>query len=103
MDRRKFVAGSASAALRAAGALGWPLGARSGQRKVPVIGLLDRAWSMTELSRGLHENGFARSNGFRFEHSGWAGRGYQAQELADYAASLVRREVDLILAFSNQA
>jgi putative tryptophan/tyrosine transport system substrate-binding protein len=106
MDRRNFVAGSTSAALLAGGAFGWPLGAWAQQQKLPVIGLLDGAWGnrlLAEVGRGLSENGFVEGKDFRFEHSGWFGRGYQAEQLADYAADLVKRQVALILVFSNQA
>src|SRR5262249_52343855 len=85
---------------------GWLRAAHAQQRNLPVIGLLDGAWGyrlLAEVGRGLADNGFIAGRDVRFEHSGWSAHGYQAEQLAQYAAELVKRQVSVILAFSNQA
>jgi putative ABC transport system substrate-binding protein len=98
--------GSTSVGLLICEAFGWLRAAKAQQKSLPVIGLLDGVWGhglLAEVGYGLRENGFVEGRDFKFEHSGWSGRGYQAEQLANYAASLVKRQVALILAFSNQA
>ena len=105
MNRRDFIRGSTFTGLLAGEAFG-ELSAARAQQNLPVIGLLDGAWTrglLGEVRRGLEENGFSVGRDFRAEHSGWSGREYQSDQLAVYAARLVERKVALILAFSNQA
>jgi putative ABC transport system substrate-binding protein len=71
-----------------------------------VLGLLDVLWGeglLAEVVRGLRESGLVEGKDFKSERSGWSGHGYKAELLADHAVDLVKRQVALILAFSNQA
>jgi putative ABC transport system substrate-binding protein len=71
-----------------------------------VIGFLDGVWGHLngEVGSGLRENGF-KGRAFNIEFSGWSGKRsqFQADEMARYAAALVKRQVALILAFSTKA
>jgi hypothetical protein len=66
---------------------------------MPIIGLLDAVWGRlaAEVGRGLAENGFVEGRDFRFSRPE-----HPADQLAN-AAELVKRQVALILAFSNSA
>ena len=103
MNRRNFIGGSASLGLLAGCGPGWLCAARA-QQKLPLIGLLDGVWGHlnAEVGRSLRENGFGKG---RFEFSGWTGKrsDFQADQMASYAAELVKRQVALILAFSTKA
>ena len=101
MRRRAFIAGLAGAAVL-------PLslrGARA-QKAVPVIGFLDPTTpdSFTDSSRafhqGLKETGFVEGETvaivYRFAEN-------QSDRLAELAADLVRRRVNLIVTYSNGA
>jgi putative tryptophan/tyrosine transport system substrate-binding protein len=103
MNRREFIAGSASVGLLAGGALGWLCGARAQQQNLPVIGILDFLLGhlATEVGHGLADNGFVEGREFKFDHLRRAE--YQPDQLAKNAAELVERQVALILAFSNRA
>lgn len=104
MNRRNFVAGSMSAGLLTGSAVGWTRAATAPQN-APVMGLLDSAWDyrlLPDVHRGLEENGLVEGKHFKFEHSGWRGE-YQPDQLANYAAELVRRQVAMIFAFSTKA
>jgi putative ABC transport system substrate-binding protein len=103
MNRRKFIGGSASAGLLAGGNPGWLGAARAQQQNLPLIGFLDGVWGHlnAQVGRGFGENG-GRGN---VEFSGWTGKrsDFQADQMARYAAELVKRQVALILAFSTKA
>jgi putative ABC transport system substrate-binding protein len=103
MNRRKFIAGSASLGLLAGSDPGWLGAARAQQQNLPLIGFLDGVWGHlnAQVGRGFGENG-GRGN---VEFSGWTGKrsDFQADEIARYAAALVKRQVALILAFSTKA
>jgi putative ABC transport system substrate-binding protein len=102
MNRRKFIGGSASAALLAA-ANPRSLGAAQAQQpNVPLIGFLDGVWGYLNAQFG---HGFAENGGRgKIEWSGWTGKRseFQADEMAKYAAGLVKKQVALILAFSTK-
>jgi putative ABC transport system substrate-binding protein len=104
MNRRKFIGGSASAAVLAVCDRGWLGAARAQPQDLPGIGFLDGVWGRlnAEVSRGLRENGI---KAFKAEFSGWIGKRsqFQADEMASYAAELVKRRVAMILAFSTKA
>jgi putative ABC transport system substrate-binding protein len=104
VNRRKFIGGSASLGLLAGADPGWPCAARAQQQNLPVIGFLDGVWGRlnAEVGRGLRENGI---KGIKVEFSRWTGKrsDYQADQMASYAAELVKRRVALILAFSTKA
>jgi len=59
----------------------------------------------TGAGQGLADNGLVAGKDFKFERSGWSGKSseYQADQLAKYAAALVKRQVALILTSSNRA
>ena len=101
MNRRDFIGGSTSAGLLAGGTFGWLCAARAQQQNLPAIGFLDGVWGHlnAEVGRGLRENGIT---GIKVEFSRWSGE-YQADQMAKYAAELVKREVAVILAFSDQS
>jgi putative ABC transport system substrate-binding protein len=104
MNRRKFIGGLASAGLLAGGGLGWSRAARAQPQSRPLIGLVDGLWGHLngDVGRGLRENGFPDVN---VEFSRWTGKqtDYQADEMAKYAAGLVKRGVALIVAASTKA
>src|ERR1700730_1746637 len=106
MNRRKFIGGSA-AGLLAGGGLGWSRAARAQPQKLPVIGLVDGVWPHLtgQVGRGLRENGLVGGRDFQVEFSRWTGKqpDYQADQMAMYAAELVKRQVALIVAFSTKA
>jgi putative tryptophan/tyrosine transport system substrate-binding protein len=101
MNRRDLLRGSISVGLSAGGALGWLCAARA-QQQLPVIGVLDPASGRlaVEVGRGLGENGFVEGRDFKFELSRAE---FRVDQLAKNAAELVKRQVALILAFSNRA
>ena len=103
MNRRDLLAGSVSAALLVGGAAEWLRDARAQQQNVPAIGLFGGTWGHLNgaIGRGLRENGI---KDVKFEYSGWIGKrsDYQADQMARYAAGLVKREVALIVAFSTR-
>lgn len=105
MKRRTFIAGATAAGLSAATA-GWLRAETVQPQTTPVIGLLDGAWGnrvRAGVSRGLRESGFDHGKHFRFEFSRWNGSEFQQDQIAAHAAELVKRQVALILAFSNKA
>src|SRR5258708_2813713 len=109
MNRRDLLGGSISAGLLAGGVPGWLRAARAQQQNLPVIWLLDAVSGRFCTGRGLAENGFVEGRDFKFERSGWSGgwparsSEYQADQIARYAAKLVKRQVAPILTFSNAA
>src|SRR6266446_5369392 len=104
MNRRDLLAGSISAGLLAGGTPGWLRAAKAQQQNMPVIGFLYGVFGHLNgaVGGGLRENGI---KGFKVEFGGWIGRrpDYQADQMARYAAALVKRQVALILAFSTKA
>jgi putative ABC transport system substrate-binding protein len=104
MNRRDLVRGSISAGL-IGGIPGWLGTAKAQQQNLPVIGLLDAVWGHTtgKIGTGLRENGFEGGT-FTVEYGHWTGRrpDYQTDQMAMYAAGLVKRKAALILAFSTR-
>lgn len=104
MDRRKLLWGAISAGLMR-GVCGWIGTANAQQPNLPAIGLLDAVWGrlIGNVGAGLRENGF-EGRAFNVEYGHWTGRrpDYQADQMAKYAADLVKRKVALILAFSTR-
>jgi putative ABC transport system substrate-binding protein len=105
VNRRDFIGGSTSLGLLANGPFGWLCAARAQRRNLPVIGLLDGLWGhlVADVNRALAVNDFIEGRDFIFLRSGWHGVEYQADQMAKYAAELVKRQVAVILAFSNKA
>lgn len=101
MNRRDFIAGSMSAGLLATSAVG-----AFAHESAPVIGLLDGACGhrlLDGINRGLEEAGLVAGKDFRFEYSRWIGAEFEVDQIARHAAEFVRRQVALIIAFSNTA
>ena len=99
MKRREFIAGLAGTAA-------WPMEAARAQQAVPVIGFLNTASPepfahlVDAFARGLKETGFIDGNNITIEYR-WAGGHYD--RVPALAADLVKREVNVIAAFSPPA
>jgi putative tryptophan/tyrosine transport system substrate-binding protein len=93
MKRRHFIAGISAAA--------WPLVARTQQRQMPVIGVLQPGWPepadihMAALLEGLNEGGYIEGRNVAIEYRWAEGRN---DHLPALAADLVRRQVNVIFA-----
>ena len=103
MNRRDLLLGSISAGL-VGGAPRWLGAAKAQPQSVPVIiGFLDAVWGrlIGNVGAGLGENGFGA---LTVEYGHWTGRrpDYQADQMAKYAADLVKRKCALIFAFSTR-
>lgn len=102
MNRRGLLLVCTSTGLQA-GAPGWLRAATAQQQDIPVIGLLDGVWGHLNgaVGAGLRENGI---NNVQVEFGGWTGRraDYQADQMAKYAAGLVKRQAAVIVAFSTR-
>jgi len=99
MKRREFIAGIAGAAA-------WPFAARAQQVSVPVVGFLNTASPepfahlIAAFSLGLNEAGFVEGTNLEIEYR-WGAGHYDRMPVL--AADLVRRQVDVIAAFSPPA
>ena len=94
MRRREFISLLGSAAV-------WPLAARAQQSKIPRIGVLSTQSSDSRtdaFKQGLRELGYIEGQTIAIE---WRFSGDRAERLADFAAELVRSDVDLIVATSS--
>jgi ABC-type uncharacterized transport system substrate-binding protein len=81
------------------GAAAWPLAARAQQSgKIPRIGIIDDSPVWNSFREGLRELGYLEGQNIAFEYR-YAGG--VADRLAEVAAELVRRPVDIIATFGT--
>jgi putative tryptophan/tyrosine transport system substrate-binding protein len=97
MRRRNFIAGLASTTVA------WPLAARAQQRAMPVVGLLSSDVQpdlLQAFRQGLKETGYIEHENIAIEY-----RTAQNQigRLSEFAADLVHRKVDVIVAGNTSA
>src|SRR6478752_9916084 len=95
MKRREFItlAGGAAAA--------WPLTARAQQPgKIPHIGIIDDAPRWNGFRHGLRDLGYLEGQNIAFDYAYGDG---VPERLAEAAAALVRRPVDVIATFGTPA
>jgi putative ABC transport system substrate-binding protein len=88
------------------GAVAWPLAARAQLSKLPVVGVLYQVSADTDshpyiadFGQGLREWGYVEGQNVVVQ---WRAAG-RAEQLAELAAELVRRNVDVIVAAGSQA
>jgi putative ABC transport system substrate-binding protein len=101
LKRREFVAVLGSAAA-------WPLTARAQQSRLPTIGFLGASTAsaseegerLPALLQRLKELGWVEGRTVGIEYR-WAGG--RSERLAEFAAELVRRKVDVVVTYSTPA
>src|SRR5262249_24115466 len=100
IERRKFLATLAGAAAA------WPLAAREQQKRQPVVGFLSSEspdlWErrLSAFRRGLSETGYVEGRNVAFEYRLAENH---LERLPDFAADLVHREVNVIVALPTPA
>jgi putative ABC transport system substrate-binding protein len=96
MNRRDLIV------LLGGAAVGWPMAARAQRKAMPVIGFLGTgsrsAPSVAAFRQGLGETGYVEAQNVAIEYR-WAEGSYD--RLPAFAADLVGRKVDLIVASGN--
>ena len=93
--RRKFLATLGGAAV------GWPLTARAQQPgKIPRIGIIDDSLHWNAFRHGLRDLGYLEGQNIAFDYAYGDGA---PERLAEAAAALVRRPVDVIATFGTPA
>ena len=100
MKRREFITLLSSAA----GAVAWPLAARTEPFELPIVGFLhagnERPRAVASFQKGLAEGGYVTDRNVAFDFR-WADE--QFDRLPALATGLVRRNVAVIAAFGNAA
>jgi len=97
LTRRDFISLFGAVASPAA----WPLAARTQQAgKIPRIGIIDDAPRWNAFRHGLRDLGYLEGQNIAFDYA--YGDGVQ-ERLAEAAAALVRRPVDVIATFGTPA
>src|SRR5262249_9883584 len=95
MRRREFVT------LLAGAAATWPLAARAQQQtKIPRIGIMDDSPRWNAFSHGLRDLGYLEGQTIAFDYAYGDG---VPERLAEAAAQLVRRPVDVIATYGTAA
>src|SRR5215468_3882684 len=95
MSRRDFIS------LVGGAALAWPLSARGQQpAKIPRIGIIDDSPIWNAFRHGLRDLGYLEGDNIAFDYA--YGDGVPGR-LAEAAAALVRRPVDVIATFATPA
>src|SRR5262245_23557880 len=93
--RREFIT------LLGSGAAAWPLAARAQQTgKIPRIGIIDDAPQWNAFRHGLRDLGYLEGQNIAFDYAYGDG---VPERLAEAAAELVRRPVDVIATFATPA
>src|SRR5262249_17635302 len=83
------------------GGAAWPLGASAQQPgKIPRIGIIDDAPRWNAFRHGLRDLGYLEGQNIAFEYAYGDG---VPERLAEAAAALVRRPVDVIATFGTPA
>ena len=96
IGRRKFLA-----TLLSGAAAGWPLVARAQQPgKIPRIGIIDDSLHWIAFRHGLRDLGYLEGQNIAFDYGYGDG---VPERLAEAAAALVRRPVDVIATFGTPA
>jgi ABC-type uncharacterized transport system substrate-binding protein len=94
--RRKFLA-----TLLGGAAAAWPLAARAQQPgKIPRIGIIDDSLHWNAFRHGLRDLGYLEGQNIAFDYAYGDG---VPERLAEAAAALVRRPVDVIATFGTPA
>src|SRR5215472_11991819 len=94
IGRRKFLA-------TLGGAAAWPLAARAQQPgKIPRIGIIDDSPRWNAFRHGLRDLGYLEGQNIAFDYAYADG---VPERLAEAAAALVRRPVDVIAIFGTPA
>src|SRR5262245_21476179 len=96
IERRKFLATLSGAAAA------WPIAAARGQQaaKNPRIGIIDDSLRWNAFRHGLRDLGYLEGGNIAFEYSYGDG---VPERLAEAAAALVRRPVDVIATYGTPA
>src|SRR5499426_3009163 len=83
------------------GAVAWPLGASAQQPgKIPRIGIIDDAPRWNAFRHGLRDLGYLEGQNIAFDYAYGDG---VPERLAEAAAALVRRPVDVIATYGTPA
>src|SRR6266702_2421694 len=94
MGRRKFLA-------TLGGAAAWPLAASAQQPgKIPRIGIIDDSLHWNAFRHGLRDLGYLEGQNIAFDYAYGDG---VPERLAEAAAALVRRPVDVIATYGTPA
>jgi putative ABC transport system substrate-binding protein len=94
IERRRFLA-------TLGGAAAWPVAARAQQSaKLPRIGIIDDSPMWNAFRHGLRDLGYLEGGNIAFDYAYGDG---VPERLAEAAAALVRRSVDVIATFGTPA
>jgi putative tryptophan/tyrosine transport system substrate-binding protein len=94
MRRREFIAGLGSAAAV------WPLAVRAQQPKIRHVGIIDDTPEWNPFRSRLRELGYVEGENIAFDYASGEGK---PERLAEAAAQLVRRRVDVIACYGTVA